>query len=840
MASDPDKPLLRLTPQAAQDRPVGRQRIIPKPEPFPVGRQVDQFSAKFNRLAEVLSRDGAGLELRSDPSGLAPERLFVFEVRGAVSKFATAVRKVPGLELVDEEELETSDGDKSPIAYLMVPDSKALTQLASLWKRWLNGTLIHGETPWSEVFSLLKNLRQWGPLDRVQPLEASILEDEIFGHPLDHMIRLEVELIFRQNGKSRNEKEEEVRKFVQRQGGRIVSATQIEDISYHALLVELPVSAVQLIIERTPDGLAALEPVLRISPQSVADGLEVVDASPGGTPEAPTTLGAPILALLDGVPVAGHALLTRHLIIDDQFGLEPAAPVAGRVHGTAMASLILHGDRNRPEPGLPRRLHVVPVLGVGDTFPANRLIVDMIYAAVRAMREGPTATAPGVLLVNLSLGNARRPFHGHLSAWARLLDRLAYQYGILFLVSAGNCLDPFAIPAFANNSLYEDARPERRAEETLRALGAVIADRKLFSPAETVNGLTIGAWNGDAVTTSDRATARVNVDPYGDRRMSNPSSALGPGFALSVKPDILLPGAREYLRFVRNHRHIEVAPARPMRAAGLRVAAPPRDGRENLDGYTNGTSAATALASRTAHRIHDALEFAYGNVFASLTHVQRAVLIKALLAHTAKWPDEAAQLIRQVIGPPDGKHHVRQKDNIRRFLGFGIIEPDDAVGCASDRATFWATGLLHSDKISVVNVPLPVAITGQSRPHFLSATLAWFTPTAPGRRSYRSVRLKLLEPAGLSTLRVSADGNQPDGNQTNRGTVFMRRWTGDRAPVVAAGSSISLTVQRDPDQGQGIDEAVPFGLAVTLAMPGVLQIYEEIRQRLALGIRAPA
>jgi hypothetical protein len=49
---------------------------------------------------------------------------------------------------------------------------------------------------------------------------------------------------------------------------------------------------------------------------------------------------------------------------------------------------------------------------------------------------------------------------------------------------------------------------------------------------------------------------------------------------------------------------------------------------------------------------------------------------------------------------------------------------------------------------------------------------------------------------------------------------------------------IPLTVQRDPDQGAAIDEPVPFGLAVTLAMPGVVEIYEQVRQQLGLGVQA--
>ena len=66
----------------------------------------------------------------------------------------------------------------------------------------------------------------------------------------------------------------------------------------------------------------------------------------------------------------------------------------------------------------------------------------------------------------------------------------------------------------------------------------------------------------------------------------------------------------------------------------------------------------------------------------------------------------------------------------------------------------------------------------------------------------------------------------------------MRCWTGDRAPVVNSNMVIPLTVQRDPDQGAAIDDEVPFGLAITLAMPGVIQVYEQVVQRLNLGVRA--
>lgn len=835
MPSDPTKPLLRLTPQAERPRALGPPRNMPRPDAFPAGRQAERIGPKFTRLAEVLARGGGALELRADATALAPERLLVFEVRGAIGTFAEAVRRVPGLELVDEEEMQSDEHDKQPVAYLMVPDLAALRNIELLWRRWRAGQLVWGETAWSNVFERLRDLRPWGPADRVQPYEADILAVEIYGLEEVELVRLEIELVFRANEAVAAENGETVIAAVGARGGRLVSQARIADIAYHALLVDLPVWSVRQIIMQAPDGIAGLESVMHIRPQSVATGIEVDDPlEPDLAVIAPRALGEPILALLDGVPVANHRLLADHIRIDDPFDLVPDALVAQRRHGTAMASLIVHGDRNRIEPSLPRQIHVVPVMGNGDAFPRDRLVVDMIFLAVTRLRE----TAPSVLIINLSLGNARRSFHGQLSAWARLIDRLAHRFGLLFIVSAGNQVEHFGVAAYPTGLAYETAAGVDRATSMVAALNNIAADRRLLSPAETVNGVTVGACNDDAVSPADRALARALIDPFPDHRTANPSSSLGPGFANAVKPDILMPGAREHLQVVRSHDHIDVRPSGPARGAGLRVAAPPANGRENLDGYTNGTSAAAALASRTCHRIHDALETTYGAEFLGLPSINRAVLLKALLVHPARWPDDIAELIRRTIGPTGRGQASRQKDNIRRFLGYGCVDPDDAVACASDRATFFATGTLQRDRTATIAVPVPVAIGGQARPHMLAATLAWFTPVSPGRKSYRSCKLKILDPTEIGALAVAAHSNQPDGNQTNRGTVFTRCWSGDSAPAVGPDMTIALQVQRDPDQAAVIDEPVIYGLAVTLAMPGELRIYEQVRARIAPPIRA--
>src|SRR6185437_14160944 len=268
---------------------------------------------------------------------LAPERLLVFEVRGAVTNFANAVRRVPGLELIDEEELAGDDHDTAPEAYLMVPDAVALQNILSLWRRWTAGQeLDTGFAPWRDVFATLRNIRTWGPSDRVQEGDREILEEEIELMGDDEFLAIEIELVFRSSEELAIVAEHTVIDAIGTLGGSLISKSRIADIAYQALLARLPVSAVRRIAERSEDGISGMDAVMHIRPQSILSPDHADDATrPPADQIVPPAQGEPILAILDGVPVSEHPLLRGRLNVDDQFGLEPTALVAERVHGTA-------------------------------------------------------------------------------------------------------------------------------------------------------------------------------------------------------------------------------------------------------------------------------------------------------------------------------------------------------------------------------------------------------------------------------------------------------------------------------------------------------------------------
>ena len=461
----PEFPLLPLPASERGDPPAGR-RYVPSAPSLPRGRQGERLGPIFERLANVLEEERDGLSLLDDPSSIAPERALVLEVAGSMVNFQALAARVEGLEFLGDEEIEfdpdedffelderkgrkgerRADRPLGGRLYLAMPDVEALRQLLSLWDRWQRGAgLPTGFTPWRDVFASLREIRPWGPADRLSDDTIFRWREEIEGDP-GEMRRIEVELWFRDGAASRTAAFRRVTEVVAEAGGTLVHHAIIEEIGYEAVLLDLPAAEIARLAEREEVHLVISDDIMFLRPQSSTDvpepgdeaGAEaaIPDEEPGDLP--------PIVALLDGVPVQNHVLLDGRLEMDDPDGLEAMSVVAERYHGTAMASLILHGDRNVANKVLSRRLYMRPVLYA----PGNRLreeprrdelLIDVIYRAVKRIKEGDEegeATAPDVFLVNLSLGDAGRPFGGPISPWARLLDYLADRYGILSSWSA--------------------------------------------------------------------------------------------------------------------------------------------------------------------------------------------------------------------------------------------------------------------------------------------------------------------------------------------------------------------------------------------------------------------
>lgn len=827
------------------------------------GRQTEKFGPVFDRLQSILGRANGSLELRNDPSALAPERVIVFEIAGEVADFVKALSRIPGLEFMAEydagfaadadfavidDRRETRGRDRSDKSvpgrlYLALPDIEALRQLVSLWERWKNDQpLGKGYAPFKHLFAHLHDLRPWGAQDRVPQETVDFWREERARYP-DRPVRTEIELWYRVAGTRRERSSAAIRALVTETGGNVLHEAVIPEIAYHGILADIPAQQIENLSAQRTVKLALADEVMFFRPQSVLTEHQEIEASPDSSSVGISSPRStePVAALLDGMPVQAHTLLSDRLLIDDPDNLESRALVSHRMHGTAMASLILHGDRNQSEPSIGRPLYVRPIMVTdalrGEHTDQDRLLIDTIYRAVLRMKgsEAEEAAAPSVFLVNLSLGDTRRPFTGVVSPLARLLDYLAEKYNLLFLVSGGNISTPLQIPGFSAWVPFESASEDNRTRAIIGGMNAAKYERTLLSPSESLNAITVGAQHHDNVTS--RQGGHSAVDPFADSFLPNVSSAMGLGYRRMIKPDIYFPGGREYVRMQSAGSELRVAISAPARLYGISGAVPDSLGQGRLDqvAFTSGTSPATALATRACHRIFDSLmDREGGSLLSEIDPSYYAVVTKALLVHTAQWNGNE-DMLKDICGPGDKRRHVERAENSARFIGFGTPIILHSLECAPNRATLVGFGSLLADTAHSYQIPLPGCLERVTDPRRLTVTVAWFSPIKSGHQSYRCARLEaapIRQP--LEVLGVERTKGQPADASVKRGTVFHERFDGAAAVPFVDDGFLALRVWCKEDSGIGEDVSIRYGIAVTIEAGVTLPIYEEIQTKLRI------
>lgn len=793
------------------------------------------------------------IEIQDSAAGIQPELALVLETVGSVEKFINAVRRIQGLEWLGEFEVddiapgegfEDEKDPEKPLSghlYLVMTDALALRQIQSLFDRWKQNPdtdFPYGLAKLKHVFAHLRTIRPWDVQDRIA--ETGVLDDWQFR--VEHgqeMVPFEAELWFRHNPERRRQAEEMFRALVEEVGGDIAGQCVLEEIAYHGILGHIPAGAVQTMLEQREVRLLQCADVWYFRPVgqcAVPSHEDLSEAQPlaRSVPDSPRK-PEPLVALLDGLPLAKHRLLDGRIIVDDPDGYETTYQAHERVHGTAMASLICHGDLDERGPPSDRPVYARPIMQprrgfegqFHEAIPENVLPVDLIHRAVRRLFEGDgdeDPVAPTVRVINLSVGDSARLLDREMSAWARLLDWLAWKYNVLFIVSAGNHGKDIVLDV--PRADFQRLTDEERKRAVICALASDTRNRRLLSPAETVNGLTVGALHADASTLP---SYHQLIDPYACTDLPSPVNAHGPGYRRAVKPDILLPGGRQFFHEKPVSPTATLVAATSPNPPGQRVAAPGDAGQLDRTVHLRGTSNAAALASRAAMCLYDEvlerLRATYG-----VPAEYDAVLLKTLLAHGASWGDAFA-IYEGIL-----KNHRNSrtfKDYVSRFLGYGPADLGRVVACTDQRVTVLGYGALRDGEGHEYRLPLPPSLSARTERRRLTVTLAWITPVNPARRGYRVAHLWFGPKNTLTPKRLDADGRA-----ATRGTLQHEVLEGHRAEPFQDGDAITLKVSCRADAGD-IVEPVRYGLAVTLEVAeGVsLPIYQEVRDRLRVPVR---
>ena len=826
-------------------------------------RQAERIRPQFQRLHEAMEHQR--LTLQDNPLGIQPELALVMETVGSVQNFIGAVRRVEGLEWLGELSLTDIPPDDDFLdedrpqrqlngqLFVTMSDQRALRELQRLFDSWQenpDAPFDDGFAPLKHVFEHLRTIRPWGVEDRLR--DTGVFDTWQLDIDNDsRVVNFEAELWFRNDQTRRQQAEAQVRRIVEDLGGGIVQQCVIPEIAYHAVLGRIPSPRASEIIGRREvsllqfEGMMFLRPVGQCAVPTWSEDSSVTELITE-VPASQPPLSDPVVALLDGLPLAGHQLLQPWLEIDDPDDYEATYLAEERRHGSAMASLICHGELDEKAEPLSRKLYVRPIMqprrGFDGRFeeniPANVLPVDLIHRAVRRLYEGEgdqPPSAPSVRIINLSVCDPARPLENGMSSWARLLDWLSNKYNVLFIVSAGNRMQRIELDVPRDD--LKNLSEKDRLKAVVKAIAADTRHRRLLSPAETINGLTVGADHGDTSTPIanpdliDPFQLANAAPPHASANLPSTISAHGPGYRRSIKPDFSLPGGRQFLRepLANQQQNALLEISEFTRPPGQRVATPGPQGQLDRTYHTRGTSNAAALASRGANFLYDLIVQLRGQNGAHIPLEYDSVLIKALLVHGADWAENKL-LYESIL--KDSQNSRAFRDYLGRFLGYGSANIARAITCTEQRVSVLGYGRLREGYGEEFSFPLPPTLSAKNEKRRLTVTLAWFSPINSSNQNYRVAHLWFNPANKVAPTRIHADYQA-----ARRGTVQHEILEGENAVVFQDGEAIRLKVNCRAVGGR-ITEPVRYGLAVTLEVAeGIdIPVYQEVRDRLAIRV----
>lgn len=824
----PERPVILFPSPEKADRNTKNQmfRRFNKPQ---FSEQYSRLQPSFQVLQEAFRQKN--LKIQNSAVGINPDFALVFEIVGSVDNFYTAIKHSEGLEWIfdididnikpDENFYELKDGAQSSDGmrgklYCVMSNQHALEQMLSLWKRHSageEGVFQRGFAGLREIFTHIKTIRKWNASDRFA--ETGIIDRwrEQLEFDGDVPAPFEIELFYRNDYGKRVVAAQTIRETVNDLNGDILQECVIPEIAYHGFLVRLPRNVIEDLVNNYDSiELSHVDDIMFFRPGSQSANISLIDTEALDDVhhiEQVYSDGNTIAAILDGMPLQNHTLLQGRIIIDDPDDYGQNYMAKYRIHGTEMASLVIYGDLNKNEEPIKHPVYVRPIFKpkekgidrIEESVPDNVLFVDVLNRAIKRIKEGENgsvAVASDVQIINLSMGDFSRQLGNTVSPTARMIDYLAYKYKLLFIISSGNHPE---ILEYISSS-YRDLKTKslsQRDDVFWSAIRDNQRNLRILSPAESINGLTVGATYDDFSDSCESERYLWAVE----KGMPAPFSAVGKGYHGIISPDIVYYGGRKFLRegfqdsirWVMNNN-----------APGCKTAAPYNIGTEDGQAFSFGTSDAAAQITHEAINCYDSLtRIFYEETGYGIPVGYEAIFLKGMLTHGASWEPFVEELSR-VTG--DGRK------KLSKWAGNGFPDVERVKECTKERITLIGYGELKKDQGDVFKLPLHIDFSSRLIKRKLTVTLAYFSPISADKQAYRSAQLWFEVDDGGKKL-------VPDGARQNsewwavrKGTLQHEIFIGEQ-PIVWVDDNLIIKVSCKEDAGKIYSSAIPYCLFVS-------------------------
>lgn len=398
---------------------------------------------------------------------------------------------------------------------------------------------------------------------------------------------------------------------------------------------------------------------------------------------------APVVCIVDSGVTVGNPFLepvTKEDLIRSFLRLNPDEPYDEFGHGSGVASLAAYYALNLN----------ADATNEGRCWIASARILDgngqmedeRLFSLV--LREVVEFFVPhGVRIFNLSIGDAARAWNPRSRrtaprrSWvARTIDRLAREYDIVFVTSAGN---------LTLNDIQDFHESGRSYPEYLTDESAGILD-----PGQAALALTVGsiATQNTVVSSSDMAMAKAFLP--------SPFTRSGPGMRREIKPELVEVGGN----LVRNPDTGTVS-----RNPGTSILMASHQTSPAIARDIGTSFAAPRVTHKLARILHDLTELSLTNISAPLL---KSFLVNSAGHHRAgetSFDDLKAKL-------KEGKRNFWPN-----VIGYGFPDDVRATYCNDYSTLLYFQGHLPADEVAFFNVPVPADLVSSKGQKKLTITV---------------------------------------------------------------------------------------------------------------------
>lgn len=559
-------------------------------------------------------------------------------------------------------------------------------------------TMSKGETPVrADLFYGMDSFARWAPEDRT----GWALKTE--GFPSTDAVVLDAELWPLLKGNDRKAMVQAFEGWLWQNDINVLDRVSQQEIILYRISGKL--DAVKLLLDHRDVRTVDLPPKYGFDRHLLqVDVMRLPDVPP-----PPST--APGIVVLDSGIAENHPLL-KPAIGDAQSFIPgfPASDTEG--HGTHVAGIALYDD-------------VEACLTAGSFVPELRLfsgrilddngendtgfVENQIAEAVQYFK-----TNYGCKVFNLSFGDRRKPYHGgHIRGLAVMLDILAREEEVLFVVCAGNFDGTETVP-----------------QDWLKEYPSYLTsdDAHLFDPATALNVLTVGSLaRYDQSFYSQRYPNDPAVVPIARHRQPSPFTRSGPSVNGAVKPEVVSYGGNMGFS-IQSRGFTDIGLKELSTSNGF------ASGR--LVEERRGTSQAAPHVAHLAAKLLGELPQASPN------------LLRALLVGHAKHHESWGNLL--------------ENEKLWQICGYGEISSECLFRSTEHRVTLIAEDTIEDRKHHFYAIPVPESFyDGPNRAREITVALAYSPAVRTTRIDYKSSRIefKLFEAPSLDAAVAAFNAN---------------------------------------------------------------------------------